>query len=137
MWFASNGYVCLVVDTLQLGEIGATHHGTYNLDRFWWHSRGYTPAGVECWNGIRGIDYLVSRPEVDPEKIGVTGISGGGAAIGLILGNPFVTAFMLLEFSAMGAMPSIVLVPAFVALGIVLSTARRTFSSTVIHGRRE
>jgi dienelactone hydrolase len=29
---------------------------------------------------VRGIDYLVSRPEVDPERIAVTGISGGGAA---------------------------------------------------------
>lgn len=79
MWFASNGYVCLVVDTLQLGEVAGKHHGTYNLNRFWWQNRGYTPAGVECWNGIRGIDYLVSRPEVDAERIGVTGISGGGA----------------------------------------------------------
>jgi dienelactone hydrolase len=80
MWFARNGYVCLLIDTLQLGEIAGTHHGTYNLNRWWWHSRGYTPAGVECWNGVRAIDYLVSRPEVDADKIGVTGISGGGAA---------------------------------------------------------
>ncbi len=80
IWFARHGYICLVVDTLQLGEIGATHHGTYNLERWWWHSRGYTPAGVEAWNGVRGIDYLVSRPDVDPERIAVTGISGGGAA---------------------------------------------------------
>jgi dienelactone hydrolase len=80
IWFARHGYVCLVVDTLQLGEIAATHHGTYNLNRWWWHSRGYTPAGVECWNGVRGIDYLISRPDVDPERMAVTGISGGGAA---------------------------------------------------------
>jgi dienelactone hydrolase len=80
IWFARHGYVCLVVDTLQLGEIAATHHGTYNLNRWWWHSRGYTPAGVECWNGVRGIDYLTSRDDVDPERIAVTGISGGGAA---------------------------------------------------------
>jgi dienelactone hydrolase len=79
MWFASNGYVCLIVDTLQLGEVAGKHHGTYNLGRFWWQDRGYTPAGVECWNGIRAIDYLQSRPDVDPERIGVTGISGGGA----------------------------------------------------------
>ena len=79
LWFAVNGYVCLVVDTLQLGEIAGMHHGTYREGRWWWHDRGYTPAGVECWNGIRGIDYLVSRPDVDAEKIGVTGISGGGA----------------------------------------------------------
>jgi cephalosporin-C deacetylase-like acetyl esterase len=80
IWFARHGYVCLVVDTLQLGEIAAFHHGTYNLDRWWWVSRGYTPAGVEAWNGVRGIDYLVGRDDVDPNQIAVTGISGGGAA---------------------------------------------------------
>ena len=80
LWFASNGYVCLIIDTLQLGEIAGKHHGTYNLGRWWWHSAGYTPAGVECWNGVRAIDYLVSRPDVDADRIGVTGISGGGAA---------------------------------------------------------
>ncbi|MCI0358125.1 MAG: prolyl oligopeptidase family serine peptidase [Planctomycetaceae bacterium] len=80
IWLARHGYVCLMVDTLQLGEIAAFHHGTYNLNRWWWHSRGYTPAGVEAWNGIRGIDYLISRADVDPQRIAVTGISGGGAA---------------------------------------------------------
>jgi dienelactone hydrolase len=80
IWFARHGYVCLMVDTLQLGEIAALHHGTYREERWWWHSRGYTPAGVECWNGVRGVDYLLSRDDVDPERIAVTGISGGGAA---------------------------------------------------------
>ena len=80
IWFARHGYVCLVVDSLQLGEIAAIHHGTYNLQRWSWHSRGYTPAGVEAWNGVRAIDYLGSRSDVDPERIGVTGISGGGAS---------------------------------------------------------
>ncbi len=80
IWLARHGYVCLIVDSLQLGEIGATHHGTYRYERWWWHSRGYTPAGVECWNGMRAIDYLSSRPDVDPQRIAVTGISGGGAA---------------------------------------------------------
>jgi hypothetical protein len=51
----------------QLGEVTCTHHGTYNQQRWWWHSAGFTPAGVECWNAIRGIDYLQSRPDVDPE----------------------------------------------------------------------
>ncbi|HBH54042.1 MAG TPA: hypothetical protein DDY91_19320 [Planctomycetaceae bacterium] len=80
MWFATHGYVCLIIDTLQLGEVAGIHHGTYQHNRWWWHSAGYTPAGVECWNGVRAIDYLVSRPEVDADRIGVTGISGGGAA---------------------------------------------------------
>jgi len=80
IWFARHGYLCLTVDSLQLGEIAAIHHGTYREGRWWWHSRGYTPAGVECLNGMRGIDYLCSRADVDPQRIAVTGISGGGAA---------------------------------------------------------
>ena len=78
-WFARNGYVCLVIDTVQLGEIEGVHHGTYNLNQWWWNARGYTSAGAEAWNSIRAIDYLVSRPEVDAERIGITGRSGGGA----------------------------------------------------------
>jgi cephalosporin-C deacetylase-like acetyl esterase len=80
MWFATNGYACLIIDTLQLGEIPGIHHGTYREGRWWWQAAGYTPAGVECWNGIRALDYLQSRPEIDPEKLAVTGISGGGAS---------------------------------------------------------
>lgn len=77
--FARNGYVCLVLDTLQLGEIQGVHTGTRDLGMWWWNSRGYTPAGVEAWFGIRALDYLCSRPEVDTNRIGVTGHSGGGA----------------------------------------------------------
>lgn len=78
-WFARNGYVCLTIDSLQLGEIEAIHHGTYRYDRWWWNARGYTPAGVEAWNCVRALDYLQSRPEVDGARLGVTGRSGGGA----------------------------------------------------------
>lgn len=78
-WFARHGYACLIVDTLQLGEIQGIHHGTYNLGMWWWNARGYTPAGVEAWNNIRALDYLETRPEVDRSRIGATGISGGGS----------------------------------------------------------
>jgi len=80
MWFATHGYVCLIIDSLQLGEIAAIHHGTYRYNRWWWQARGYAPSAVECWNGMRALDYLQSRPEVDPDRFAVTGISGGGAA---------------------------------------------------------
>ena len=79
IWFARHGYVCLVIDTLQLGEIEGLHHGTYREGMWWWNSRGYTPAGVEAWNSIRALDYLCSRPEVDRERLGMTGRSGGGS----------------------------------------------------------
>lgn len=79
VWFARHGYACLIIDTLQLGEIEGEHHGTHHLNKWWWMSRGYTSAGVEAWNGIRALDYLESRPEVDKTRFGVTGRSGGGA----------------------------------------------------------
>ncbi len=64
---------------MQLAEIEGLHHGTARENMWWWNCRGYTPAGVEAWNCIRALDYLQARPEVDREKLGVTGRSGGGA----------------------------------------------------------
>jgi cephalosporin-C deacetylase-like acetyl esterase len=78
-WFVREGYCCLILDTLQLGEIEGLHHGTYREGMWWWLSQGYTPAGVEAWNAVRALDYLETRPEVDMKRIGVTGRSGGGA----------------------------------------------------------
>jgi dienelactone hydrolase len=78
-WFARNGYVCLTIDTIQLGELEGIHHGTYRENMWWWNNRGYTPAGVEAWNCVRALDYLQSRDEVDGNRLGVTGRSGGGA----------------------------------------------------------
>jgi dienelactone hydrolase len=78
-WFAEHGYVCLIIDTLQLGEVQGIHHGTHRFNMWWWHTLGYTSAGIECWNGMRALDYLQTRKEVDMKRIGVTGRSGGGA----------------------------------------------------------
>ena len=78
-WFAEHGYICLILDTLELGEIPGIHHGTFNQKMWWWQTLGYTPAGIECWNAVRALDYLETRKEVDPKRIGVTGRSGGGA----------------------------------------------------------
>ena len=84
-WFARNGYVCLIMDTLTRGELPGVHQGLSAWapkpggERMWWISRGYSPAAVECWNAIRGIDYLTTRTEVDAGRIAATGLSGGGA----------------------------------------------------------
>jgi dienelactone hydrolase len=78
-WFAAHGYVCLILDTLQLGEIEGIHHGTHRFNMWWWQGLGYTPAGIECWNAMRALDYLETRKEVDRKRLGVTGRSGGGA----------------------------------------------------------
>lgn len=39
---------------------------------------GQTNEGMIVWDAIRAIDYLSSRPEVDPGRMGITGNSGGG-----------------------------------------------------------
>ena len=78
-WFGQHGYVALVLDPVQLGESQGMHHGTYRSERWDWPSRGYTPAGTEVWNAMRALDYLQSREDVDADRMGVTGLSGGGA----------------------------------------------------------
>jgi cephalosporin-C deacetylase-like acetyl esterase len=36
------------------------------------------------WDGVRVVDYLLTRPEIDPERIGITGRSGGGTQSAMI-----------------------------------------------------
>ncbi len=79
VWFAEHGFACLILDTLEFGEVPGLHHGIHDLNLWNWLSRGYTPAGVEVWNAMRAVDYLETRGEVDRNRIGLTGISGGGA----------------------------------------------------------
>lgn len=78
LWYPSHGFALLVIDPVGFGEIPGIHPGMNRLN--WWHwlSLGYTPAGVEVWNGMRALDWLETRPEIDASRIGVTGISGGG-----------------------------------------------------------
>jgi cephalosporin-C deacetylase-like acetyl esterase len=77
-WFASNGIAALVMDNIEMGEIEFTHHGVYSHAWFHWYSRGFSPLAVELWNARRAVDYLAARPDLDPNRIGATGRSGGG-----------------------------------------------------------
>jgi cephalosporin-C deacetylase-like acetyl esterase len=54
---------------------------------------GWSLARFFLHDAMRGIDYLRSRPEVDNEKIGVTGNSGGGTQTSLMmLADPHIAA---------------------------------------------
>jgi dienelactone hydrolase len=42
------------------------------------YSAGFTWPGVMFWDDIRTLDYLASRPEVDPKRLACVGLSVGG-----------------------------------------------------------
>jgi len=63
------------------------------------------------------LGVLLLRRTRNEQAIKAGGFLGGTAAIGAIFGNPFITAFMLLEFAAVGMMPARVIPAVLVALG--------------------
>ncbi|MGY8769539.1 MAG: alpha/beta hydrolase family protein [Pirellulales bacterium] len=46
---------------------------------------GRNTASYRVWDAMRSIDYLVSRSEIDPQKIGYTGCSGGGTLTSYVM----------------------------------------------------
>jgi dienelactone hydrolase len=47
---------------------------------------GFTWPGLLAWDDLRAVDHLVSRPDVDPARIGCLGLSGGGFRTALAIG---------------------------------------------------
>lgn len=88
--FATKGFVALAWDPLGQGERSQFYDPDLGDTKLAASTREHTMLGAQCLlagdnvarymihDGIRALDYLASRPEVDPEKIGVTGNSGGG-----------------------------------------------------------
>jgi cephalosporin-C deacetylase-like acetyl esterase len=83
---ALNGMVGLVFDPIDQGERSQMLSVFPQLQGTRAHTMlgvgsillGRNTAWFEIWDGMRAIDYLQSRPEVDPRRIGCTGNSGGG-----------------------------------------------------------
>ena len=88
--FATKGFVALAWDPLGQGERGQFYDPDLGASRLIQSTREHTMLGVQTlvtgeslarytiWDGIRALDYLVSRKEVDAARVGVTGNSGGG-----------------------------------------------------------
>ncbi len=74
--FARMGFVCLVTDMIGMVDSRQLSHEYGRGERELWGSNG---LGVQLWNNIRALDLLSDMPEVDAERIGVTGASGGGS----------------------------------------------------------
>lgn len=78
LW-ARRGYICLIVDSMEQNDNPGEHNGT---SLHWNHQRvalGYGSCGGEVFNSTRALDVLAADPSVDASRMGVTGISGGGA----------------------------------------------------------
>lgn len=78
---AKLGYFVLAVDAFGAGERGlGTKLGEYHGEMVaaTLFPVGLPLSGLQVYENMRAVDYLRSRPEVDGNKIGITGASGGG-----------------------------------------------------------
>src|SRR4051812_36188436 len=75
------GFFVLAVDAFGAGErhtapARGTYHGSLYGATLW--PSGHTLLGMQVHDNRRAVDYLRTRPEVDGERLGITGASGGG-----------------------------------------------------------
>jgi cephalosporin-C deacetylase-like acetyl esterase len=92
---AKNGFAVLCYDPIDQGEryqllkpdntplIGGTIG--HNMTGVGSILVGRNTATYRVWDGMRSIDYLVSRDDIDPNRIGCTGNSGGGTLTSYIM----------------------------------------------------
>jgi cephalosporin-C deacetylase-like acetyl esterase len=87
---ARNGFVVLAIDPPGQGELLQYWDREAGKSPVGWGTNEHSYEGLQCiltgsniaryfvWNAIRGLDYLCTRSEVDPERLAATGNSGGG-----------------------------------------------------------
>jgi dienelactone hydrolase len=75
------GFFVLSIDAFGSGErytkpAKGTYHGALYGSTLW--PVGQTLLGMQVYDNRRAVDYMLSRPEVDSRRLGITGASGGG-----------------------------------------------------------
>jgi hypothetical protein len=69
------GFIVLIYDPIGQGERRVDWHNHGQMAQL---LVGLDQTGLLVWEVSRAVDYLLSRPEVDKKRIGLTGASGGG-----------------------------------------------------------
>jgi len=72
---ARQGCVVFSYDMVGYNDSQQVHHGYGGERENLW---GLSLMGLQLWNSIRVVDFLCSLEDVDPDRIGCTGASGGG-----------------------------------------------------------
>lgn len=74
---ARQGFIVFSYDMIGYTDtVQFSHKFAGGLQHWLW---GASLSGFQLWNSIRVVDYLQSLPDVDAERIGATGASGGGS----------------------------------------------------------
>jgi dienelactone hydrolase len=72
---ARQGYVAFSYDMVGYDDTIQTPHDFGGAREQLW---SFGPLGLQLWNSIRALDFLESLPDVDAERLAITGESGGG-----------------------------------------------------------
>ncbi|PTY07580.1 hydrolase [Opitutaceae bacterium EW11] len=75
---AKRGYVCLSVDALNWGDRGGGGYDGQQAISSNLLNLGSSFAGLIAWEDLRAAEFLATRPEVDPRRVGSLGWSMGG-----------------------------------------------------------
>ncbi len=76
--FAEAGYVSAAI--VQRGWNETRHETPHSCHRVTMDAflLGMTPVGLRVWDAMRVVDFLQAQDNVDPDRIGAAGLSGGG-----------------------------------------------------------
>ncbi|MFM7323208.1 MAG: alpha/beta hydrolase family protein, partial [Armatimonadota bacterium] len=80
---ARQGFLVFAYDMVGYNETDQVRHRHFGTDLESW-AWGISELGLQTWNSVRAVDYLAERKDVDANRIGATGASGGATQVFLL-----------------------------------------------------